>query len=72
MSQQVVQLDGQIVVSLPDGCGMTGAEKNIMERRIAAFAQWELNEFVRYKTGIVNYYGPSMMEENHNAYKKES
>jgi hypothetical protein len=69
---QILHLDLDAVVGLPEKCSASPEEKNILERRIAAFAQWELNEFVRQKTGIVNYYGASTMEKNYHAYEKES
>lgn len=65
-------IDGSLSFKLPDGCEMSEFERQIVERRVQAFIHWELNEFVRLKTGTVNFYGPCGMEDRANDYKKES
>jgi len=69
---QFIRLDNEVSVLLPEACRMSGAEQRLMERRIAAFVLWELNEFIRLRTGVVNYYGASAMEGNYNDTKKKN
>jgi len=67
-----IRIDGSVSFRLPDNCFMTELERLKIERQVQSFIHWELNEFVRLKTGVVNYYGPCGMEERANEYKKES
>lgn len=66
------KIDGSLAFVLPPLCPMSEFERQILERRVQAFIHWELNEFIRLKTGLVNFYGPCGMEERANAYQKES
>lgn len=68
---RVVLLSGGIHFQLPEGLEMTFREHDILNKTIHDFILWEMNEWVRNKTGLPCHYGASI-QEIINAEKKEN
>jgi 4-hydroxy-3-methylbut-2-enyl diphosphate reductase IspH len=49
-------------ISVPKGVTLSERELGEMTKRAADFLQWELNEFVKKKTGIIQVFGVSELE----------
>lgn len=68
---QTVFLSAEIHFILPQGLTMPYRDIEVLRSCVEDFIQWEMNEYIRNKTGVLCYYGPSLMEMV-NAEKKES
>jgi hypothetical protein len=65
MQTKRLVLNFDLPVNVPTTLDMTMEEKEAMTLRAAEFIMWEMNELVQRKTGIIQWFGITPLQAQH-------